>query len=113
ASNLGLSLVAILFLLLGLRPLASRAIESPAAQAAAADTRLAGVPRAQALLGPAMPPAPALRMLPAELASVDERIDIDKVEGLVKASSIRKIGEIVDKHPEEALSIIRNWMYTE
>jgi flagellar M-ring protein FliF len=40
-------------------------------------------------------------------------IDIDKVEGRVKASSIRKIGEIVDKHPEEALSIIRNWMYTE
>nr|CAM74052.1 Flagellar biosynthesis/type III secretory pathway lipoprotein [Magnetospirillum gryphiswaldense MSR-1] len=43
----------------------------------------------------------------------DELIDIDKVEGRVKASSIRKIGEIVDKHPEEALSIIRNWLYQE
>jgi len=60
-----------------------------------------------------MPPAPSLGMLPEELESVDELIDIDKVEGRVKASSIRKIGEIVDKHPEEALSIIRNWMYTE
>ncbi len=113
ASNLGLSLVAILFLLLVLRPLVSRAVESLAAQAAAADSRLAGVAGGQALLGAAMPPAPSLGMLPDELESVDELIDIDKVEGRVKASSIRKIGEIVDKHPEEALSIIRNWMYTE
>ena len=43
----------------------------------------------------------------------DELIDIDKVEGRVKASSIRKIGEIVEKHPEEALSILRTWMYQE
>ncbi len=113
ASNLGLSLVAILFLLLVLRPLVSRAVESLAAQAAAADSRLAGAAGGQTLLGAAMPPAPSLGMLPDELESVDELIDIDKVEGRVKASSIRKIGEIVDKHPEEALSIIRNWMYTE
>lgn len=44
---------------------------------------------------------------------LDELIDIDKVEGRVKASSIKKIGEIVEKHPEEALSIIRTWMYQE
>jgi len=113
ASNLGLSLVAILFLLLVLRPLVSRAVESLAAQAAAADSRMLGGAGGPALLGPAMPPAPSLGMLPDELESVDELIDIDKVEGRVKASSIRKIGEIVDKHPEEALSIIRNWMYTE
>lgn len=43
----------------------------------------------------------------------DELIDISKVEGQVKASSVRKIGEIVDNHPEEALAIIRNWMYQE
>jgi flagellar M-ring protein FliF len=113
ASNLGLSLVAILFLLLVLRPLVSRAVESLAAQAAAADSRLLGTAGGPALLGSAMPPTPSLGMLPDEMESVDELIDIDKVEGRVKASSIRKIGEIVEKHPEEALSIIRNWMYTE
>ncbi len=112
-SNLGLSLVAILFLLLVLRPLVSRAVESLAAQAAAGDARLlAG--GAQALIGGATgPPAPSAGMLSEDRDSVDELIDIDKVEGRVKASSIRKIGEIVEKHPEEALSIIRNWMYTE
>ena len=43
----------------------------------------------------------------------EELIDIDRVEGRVKASSVKKVGEIVEKHPEEALSIIRNWMYQE
>jgi flagellar M-ring protein FliF len=40
-------------------------------------------------------------------------IDIDQVEGRVKASSVKKVGEIIVKHPDEALSVIRSWMYTE
>jgi flagellar M-ring protein FliF len=40
-------------------------------------------------------------------------IDLDRVEGRVKASSMKKIGEIVEKHPEEAVSIVRSWMYQE
>ncbi|MCH7930287.1 MAG: hypothetical protein IIA01_07270 [Proteobacteria bacterium] len=43
----------------------------------------------------------------------DGGIDIANIEGRVKDSSIRKIGEIVDTHPEEALAIIRNWLYQE
>jgi flagellar M-ring protein FliF len=114
ATNLGLSVVAILFLLLVVRPLVSRAIESMAASAVTPDGRrlLAGA-GGPPLLGPAMPPAPMPGMLPDEMETVDELIDIDKVEGRVKASSIRKIGEIVEKHPEEALSIIRAWMYSD
>ena len=38
-------------------------------------------------------------------------IDINQVEGRVRASSLKKIGEIVENHPEEAIAIIRNWMY--
>ena len=50
----------------------------------------------------------------AEAESEFERmIDISRVEGRVKASSLRKVGEIVDKHPDEAISILRNWMYQE
>ena len=44
---------------------------------------------------------------------LDELIDIDKVEGRVKASSLRKINDIVDKHPEEAIAIFRTWLYQE
>jgi len=41
----------------------------------------------------------------------ESMIDISQVEGRVRASSMKKIGEIVDKHPEEAVAIIRSWMY--
>ena len=40
-------------------------------------------------------------------------IDIAHIEGRVKASSMKNIGEIIDKHPEEAVAILRNWMYQE
>jgi flagellar M-ring protein FliF len=110
ASNLGLSVVAILFLLLVLRPLVSRAVEAMAAQAA--EGRRMAEAGGQALLA-AGPPVLGAGMLSGDVESVDELIDIDKVEGRVKASSIRKIGEIIDKHPEEALAIIRSWIYQE
>lgn len=114
ASNLGLSIVAILFLLLVLRPLISRAIESMQGQVGPDGRRLitgeGGVPQ---LAGPGHMPVPAPALGGEEEVIADELIDIDKVEGRVKASSIRKIGEIVDKHPEEALSIIRSWLYQE
>ena len=48
-----------------------------------------------------------------ETEQLEELIDIAKVEGRVKASSVRKIGEIIDQHPEEAVSIIRSWMYSD
>lgn len=115
ASNLGLSIVAILFLLLVLRPLIGRAIESMQGQVGPDGRRLLTadgqvVPQ---LTGPGAPATPAPALGGEEEVIADELIDIDKVEGRVKASSIRKIGEIVDKHPEEALSIIRNWLYQE
>ena len=44
---------------------------------------------------------------------LEQMIDINRVEGRVRASSLRKVGEIVDKHPEEAVSIIRSWLYQE
>jgi flagellar M-ring protein FliF len=49
----------------------------------------------------------------AEESLLDQMIDINQVEGRVRASSLKKIGEIVDKHPEEAVAIILNWMYQE
>ena len=43
-------------------------------------------------------------------SNIDNMIDIAKVEGQVKASSMKKIGEIVEKHPEEAVAILRGWL---
>ena len=35
------------------------------------------------------------------------------VEGSVRASSLKRVGEFVEKHPDEAIAIVRNWMYKE
>ncbi|WP_421790651.1 flagellar basal-body MS-ring/collar protein FliF [Hyphobacterium sp.] len=37
-------------------------------------------------------------------------IDIAKIDGQVKASSIKQISNVVNSHPDESLSIIRSWM---
>ena len=38
-------------------------------------------------------------------------IDLSRIEGQVRESSIKKIGEVVEAHPEEALAIIRTWLH--
>lgn len=103
-----LSLVALLVILLVVRPLIKRVFEQQAAAEAAA---LAEAEQA-ALAGPGGVPVPSDAQAEEE-ESFEELIDIDRVEGRVKASSVKKVGEIVDKHPEEALAIVRNWMYQE
>ncbi len=38
-------------------------------------------------------------------------IDISRIEGQVRESSVRKVGEVVQSHPEEALAILRTWLH--
>lgn len=110
AEVLVLSIVAILVILVVVRPLVSRAFESIPSSAAAGERLLADQAAAAAasLTAPGVPAEAAI-----EEEQFEELIDIDRVEGRVKASSMKKVGEIVEKHPEEALSIIRSWMYQE
>jgi flagellar M-ring protein FliF len=114
-----IAVVAMLFILLVVRPLLMRVLEN--STAAGGYNRLPGQPAgpgmqalpAPAGLGSALP-APggaAMSAAAAERDAQDAMIDIGQVEGRVAASSIRKIGEIVEKHPEEAVAIIRSWMY--
>ena len=39
------------------------------------------------------------------------QIDISRIEGQVRRSSAKKVGEVVNAHPEEALAIIRTWLH--
>ena len=41
----------------------------------------------------------------------EQRIDIARIEGQVKASSVKKVAEFVDRHPEESVSILRAWLH--
>jgi len=42
---------------------------------------------------------------------LDAKIDIARIEGQVKASSLKRVSEFVEKHPEESVSILRNWLH--
>ena len=44
-------------------------------------------------------------------APKESMIDIQRIEGQVRESSIRKVGEVVSAHPEEALAIVRTWLH--
>lgn len=66
---------------------------------------LAAGPRPPALEGPSHEFEPA--NLDEEESSM---IDVQKVEGKVKASSVKKVEDIVDAYPTETVSVIRSWM---
>jgi len=44
---------------------------------------------------------------------MENMIQLRSVEGKVRESSIAKLGEIVDEYPEEAVNILRAWVYEE
>jgi len=95
-----LSILAILVILLIVRPLVSRAFESFPATTVGPDQSLIadGALATPALAGP-------------EIDEFEELIDIELIEGRVSASALKKVGDIITKNPEEALSIVRSWMY--
>jgi len=46
-------------------------------------------------------------LVPASLNPVD----VAQVQGQVHAQSVQKVGELADKNPTEAISIIRSWLH--
>lgn len=119
-------LIGLLVLFLVVRPLLTRLLTQaspegaagvPALRGAGLDQRLLaaqGLSGAEGGLLPDGTPAPA-GYLTSRLGDADaEReamIDLNRVEGRVRVSTLKKIGEIVERHPEEAVAIVRSWMY--
>lgn len=67
-----------------------------------------------ALPGPAgaaaaLPGGGAMAALPAP-DDGDPAIDIAQIQGRVRASSVKKVAEVVEKHPDESIQIIRGWL---
>jgi flagellar M-ring protein FliF len=120
-----LAAVAVLVLLLVVRPLLNRLLAMPTPAAMDQQAMLAGLsPEAAAALPPGAAAALALSgpsesmqqglMAAENIANeIDQMIDINQVEGRVRASSLKKIAELVDQHPEQAVNIMRQWMYQE
>jgi len=116
-----LCLTALLIGLLVVRPLIHRMF---AAQSGSGFTTLANAsPVSGALPAPAAPGAAPMLALPgstapqatgaAPLVAVAKSggIDLSQIEGGFGESSVKKVGEVVSAHPEEALSIIRTWLH--
>jgi flagellar M-ring protein FliF len=105
-----LAVVAVLVILLVIRPLVNRLLDGAVGGGPRELGRLLGGPARTAL--PAPGGGNALQRT-AQVNEAGEMIDMSQVEGRVAQSSLRKVGEIVEKHPEEALAIVRSWMYSE
>jgi flagellar M-ring protein FliF len=103
-----LAAVGILVIILVVRPLVARTLEAlPSALAAATDQNLLAdqSPDAPALTGPAETGIGGENELDQE-----EMVDVARIDGKVRASALKKIEEIVERHPEETIGILRQWM---
>lgn len=101
-----LLLLGVLALLLVVRPIVAKAIDTVGLAPLGPKTELlAGAISNPALTGPA-------GAYDSD-GGLEEMIDINRVDGRVKASSLKRVSEIVDKHPEESLAILRSWLHTE
>jgi flagellar M-ring protein FliF len=109
--------IGLLALLLVLRPMVSRLTAMTPSGLALADGT-GGYPGAMevaaptgmaALTGPGMS---AAGMTAAQLED-EAMISLSQIEGQMRASSLRKLTDIVSKHPDETLTIMRGWMAQE
>lgn len=122
-----LGLVALLTALFVFRPLITRLMEIGPYQIGQMQPALAGSASSGAvpqLTGPSVPGQnntqsqdaltsgdSMLQLIHSKEQQLDSMIDIAKIDGQVKASSVKKVGEVVSKHPEEAISILRTWLH--
>ncbi|MEQ1889148.1 MAG: flagellar basal-body MS-ring/collar protein FliF [Alphaproteobacteria bacterium] len=119
-----LGLVALLTALFVFRPLITRLLEIGPYAGGQLQSALAGPAGVPQLTGPlaggqyagsgqgALESSdPMLQLIHAKEQQLDSMIDIAKIDGQVKASSVKKVGEVVGKHPDEAISILRTWLH--
>jgi len=92
-------LLGIVVLLTVVRPLVKRII---APERVPADGALDGGAHA------AIAAATEIKAVPSATAKM---IDIAQVQGQVHAQSVQKVGELADRNPAEAVSIIRSWLH--
>ena len=101
AEGLGVAIVAILVIVLVIRPLINNAFE---VNPRGTESRLLGenAEEDNLLLS---------NFLGDEGESVDDMINMSKVDGRIKVSSLKRVNDVVEKNPEMAVSIIRSWLY--
>jgi flagellar M-ring protein FliF len=119
--------IGLLALLLVLRPMVNRLTALAPSALALTDGGTVALTGAGGYVGaiPPISPPSGMAALPAPGGSgsaaaptaaqlEDEAmISLNQIEGQMRASSLRKLTDIVGKHPEETLTIMRGWMAQE
>lgn len=102
AEGIGVAIVAILVILLVIRPLINNAFET---NQGGGEGRLLGdnAEEDNLLLS---------NFLKDEDGEIEELINMNKIDGRIKVSSLKKINDIVEKNPDSAVNIIRGWLYS-
>jgi len=108
--TLVLSFIGLLVIFLVIRPLMQKVLESvpEITGGETSDQLLAAAGITPALEGPT---GKALAGSRQDSADSGDMINIDSIKGQIRTSSIKRVGEIIEQHPEEALNIIRGWIY--
>jgi flagellar M-ring protein FliF len=111
-----LSVTALLVFLLVVKPMIRRLTtpQSTGVQASMPGAAEQGAPAIAQGAGGAQPNAAAQIGGPAGSAAAltkRESIDVSQIEGQVRESAVRKIGDVVQAHPEEAMAIVRTWLH--
>jgi flagellar M-ring protein FliF len=114
-----IGLIGLLALLFVLRPMVTRLTTLPGgigiaslSGGAAGVAALAG-PGGIALAADGSPMAALRGAAATPLLEDESMVNIAQIEGQLRASSLRRITELVEKHPDETLSIVRGWMVQE
>ncbi|HEY4263900.1 MAG TPA: flagellar M-ring protein FliF C-terminal domain-containing protein, partial [Micropepsaceae bacterium] len=123
AQVLILSITALLVFLLVVRPMIRRlttpiAASGPGGAAALPAPGASGAPQ----LAHGGTDAAGAQQQPAQIANAngpqpiaipkrESMIDISQIDGQVRESAIRKVGDVVQSHPEEAMAILRTWLH--
>ena len=51
------------------------------------------------------------REVAQQTGAIDSAIDVAAVEGKIQATALKKVGELVERHPEESVAVVRGWLY--
>jgi len=109
------AIMIILVLLLVVQPMVGRVLTVEGKD----DEDAEGKPELDLLTGEIKPalaaPVDTSNMTEEEIAMLEDNtnegmIDVESVQGKVKASSVKKIEDIVENYPAETVSVIRSWM---
>jgi flagellar M-ring protein FliF len=105
--------IGVMALLLVLRPMVLRLTTLGPSGPAGGEAALATLSGPAPALGGPATAALSVASAPQRLLEDESMVNIAQIEGQMRASSLRRIGELVEKHPDETLSIVRGWMVQE